>query len=271
LKDEEDEEEPRLLYGLATLEGKALTPPLFTSADLNGAGLGLMPAIRDKKLVYVTINGEIVWEERPSLLTEVDVDFMVRGYCTASSSMDRKTRKRWRKLNGFGGWGTSGNEAKPIAKTLGFPRHALTLVARPADTARFGRTYPGFHLYLANTTRKTIDFTAQDSRLNINMQALDRDGQWKDIEYLPSSWCGNSYHKVALRSAQYWQFTLPQYHGGFKTRLRAALRYSLPGKDEAEPTQVFMYSNEFEGSVNPGQFWRKEGYTPSGIMDPYNE
>ncbi len=32
-----------------------------------------------------------------------------------------------------------------------------------------------------------------------------------------------------------------------------------------------IYSKEFDGSINPGQFWRKRDYVPAGIMDPYND
>ena len=34
-------------------------------------------------------------------------------------------------------------------------------------------------------------------------------------------------------------------------------------------TSIVIYSNEFQGSINPAQFWRKRGYTPQGLMDPY--
>ncbi len=34
--------------------------------------------------------------------------------------------------------------------------------------------------------------------------------------------------------------------------------------------ELFLYSNEFEESLNPAQFKNKKAYRPSGIMDPYN-
>jgi hypothetical protein len=36
-----------------------------------------------------------------------------------------------------------------------------------------------------------------------------------------------------------------------------------------DPKALMLYSEEFSGSVNPGQFWRKMGYSPHGLMDPY--
>lgn len=47
-------------------------------------------------------------------------------------------------------------------------------------------------MYVVNNTTNKITFNAQDSRLYMKMQAKDSAGEWKDIEYLPSSWCGNS-------------------------------------------------------------------------------
>ena len=42
-------------------------------------------------------------------------------------------------------------------------------------------------------------------------------------------------------------------------------------RDHSKETEVVIYSNEIEGSVNPGQFWNKKRYHPNGIMDPYFE
>jgi hypothetical protein len=42
------------------------------------------------------------------------------------------------------------------------------------------------------------------------------------------------------------------------------LRFVLMG-------EKLVYSNEFEGSVNPEQFAIKQGHTPTNIMDPYND
>lgn len=37
-------------------------------------------------------------------------------------------------------------------------------------------------------------------------------------------------------------------------------------------TQRYVYSEEFDGGVNPEQFGdEKEGHTPDGVMDPYDD
>jgi hypothetical protein len=53
-----------------------------------------------------------------------------------------------------------------------------------------------------------------------------------------------------------------------KTKLRAQLYYKKTIDQEKED---LIYSNEIDGSINPGQFWNKRTYYPGGIMDPYND
>jgi hypothetical protein len=98
-------------------------------------------------------------------------------------------------------------------------------------------------------------------------QALDAQNKWQDIEYLPSSWCGNSYHTLALDPQHFWQFQMPVFKGSMPTRIR--LKLKIKGKGENKDNE--LYSNEIKASVNPAQFWRKEDYFPNGIMDPYND
>lgn len=61
---------------------------------------------------------------------------------------------------------------------------------------------------------------------------------------------------------QYWAFATPRYTGAVKTVLRFRL-----DRDKDKP----LYSNEFDGSINPEQFTVKEGHAPAGVMDPYDE
>lgn len=64
------------------------------------------------------------------------------------------------------------------------------------------------------------------------------------------------------------QFAAPLYAGEFPTKIRACLACKRTPKQKKEE---LLYSNEIDGSVNPGQFWRKELYTPTGVMDPYSD
>lgn len=142
-----------------------------------------------------------------------------------------------------GGFGASENFPK---STLGqdLPANTVSLVVQPDFEIPYGN-YKGLRLLLANTTDSEVWFTALDSRLKIIQEAKDTDGAWKPIEALPTSWCGNSFHRVRLGANEYWQLLAPRYHGNFKTMLR--FRMSDFGKTD-------VYSNEFEGSINRGQF-----------------
>ena len=121
----------------------------------------------------------------------------------------------------------------------------------------------GHTLYLINTTDKNVDLSAQDSRLDIKAEVKSKVGLWTEITYLPSSWCGNSYHSITLGSDEYWEFVQPIFKGSFKT----TLRYKLELEDNT------IVSNEIIAFINPEQMdkERKEGHNAINIMDPYNE
>ena len=129
-------------------------------------------------------------------------------------------------------------------------------------------------LYISNQSGINQLFNAQDSRLYLKLQAKNAKGEWRDIEYLPSSWCGNSYHLLTLPDQSYWSFPVPRFEGSFSTVLRAELRVvdpAGPADSTRKKSDYIIYSNEFKGGINPAQFWRKPGYTPTGLMDPYQE
>jgi hypothetical protein len=170
--------------------------------------------------------------------------FMLRGYCYAGSKTDDPEAQ--------GGFGSSENYPSKIGKNTPVKRGKIYLIAQTHRKATFAQQYKGMKLLLINASGKKAVFPAQDSRLYIIQEAKDEDGEWRPIEYLPSSWCGNSYHQVFLGSREYWTFVVPRYTGSFKTRLRFKLEGDEP-----------IYSNEFEGSINKEQFSIKQGYTPT--------
>lgn len=183
-------------------------------------------------------------------LKPLNAKIMVRGYCFAGGGADKQAF----------GYGQSDNSPMKLAdKQLG-KEGEISLVALPTETVPFAKSYRGFRLLLINRTNSEVPFDASDSRVSIIQEALDTHGQWRPIEYLPSSWCGNSYHRVFLPAGHYWEFIAPQYGGAQKTKLRFALQGKQP-----------IHSNEFEGSINPQQFTEKQGHTPTNLMDPYNE
>lgn len=190
-------------------------------------------------------------------LENLNVDFMMRGYVYAGSKVEDK--------GALGGFGTSQNFPKAIDPDMSVRQGEISLIAKVDDEAVFDGKYKGLKLLLVNATNEQVAFPASDSRLYIVQEALDRDGKWKPVEYLPSSWCGNSYHNVFLGAQEYWEFAAARYTGKFKTRLR----FRLDGQ-KSKTEKMAIYSNEFGGSVNAKQFTIQQGHTPTSIMDPYN-
>ncbi len=191
----------------------------------------------------------------------LNINHMMRGYFYASSPFVED-------LAGFGGWGGSANDFKQMDADAEFEKGKLSVVVRPDEEVTFFKEFQGMKLYVANTAVDTAFIEAQDSRIYLQIQARDEDGKWNDIDYLPSSWCGNSYHSVFLPTNHYWEFTIPVFKGRFETKLRAKLYNIKIGQDHKSGV---VYSNEFSGSVNPGQFTEKKDYSPKGLMDPYND
>lgn len=249
-------------YGFWNSENNAIVNPTYHDLDMNGFDNDVIYAMKDGRKYYITNTGQVIWKEGKSGTknTFLNIDFMNRGYYYASSKYKKE-------LAGFGGWGGSDNQSKPItSETNKFPKQLQIFVDQNKKSKWEG--YKGMKLYVANASTDTLFFDAQDSRLYLKIQAQNRNGEWKDIEYLPSSWCGNSYHTLFLAPKESWEFTTPIYHGEFKTKFRAQLLYK---KTKDQEKDDIIYSNEFEGYINPGQFWNKRDYYPSGLMDPYND
>lgn len=150
----------------------------------------------------------------------------------------------------LGGFGKSDNFPRRITSSgPDFPVNAVSLIALPDVETVLNEKYPGLRLLLVNTTSEEKWFQASDSRLYLVQEARDSDGNWYFIEGFPSSGCGNSRHRVRLGPNEYWEFSAPRYQGDFKTKIRFRL-----GRTPEE----IIYSNEFEGSIDPGQFTNKK-------------
>ena len=249
------------LFGYWDFKRNIYLKPQFDNLKIPRNGDSPYYAEQEGRMMYISPQGNIIWQASEldtSQLLDFNIDYMNRGYFYASSPYKEE-------LAGSGGWGGSRNGFQKIKDSKRFKNAKLSLEVYSEPGLKYEDIYKGQSLILANPSEDSIFFDAQDSRLYLKIQALDRSGEWKDIEYLPSSWCGNSYHTVFLAPHNYWHFSIPKYQGAFITRFRAEVKY----KSSPEAESQTLYSNEFEGSINPGQFWRKTDYSPQGLMDPY--
>lgn len=236
-----------------------LVSPRFSEVSPLGYVHGLLAVVEDNRLGYLTPAGRYAWRAARAASAPLNVDYMRRSFYQVASATQLAH------YASLGGWYQSPNTAKPAtgAPTPG----RLTVQVEPSPRpGAFDATTMGHRLAITNASADTAVFDAQDSSLYLTVQAQDAEGQWRSIEYSPSSFCGNSYHQVFLAPGQSWQLVVPAYRGGLRTQLRVQLVQREEGGDKKP---LILYSNTFAGSVNPAQFWRQPGYQPQGIMDPY--
>jgi len=214
---------------------------------------------------YVDHSGKVIWstnDSPPDNRTALNIDYMNRGYFMASSPRDSE-------MDGVGGWGSYDNMYNPMREfRQSFEKGKFQVILDSTKKTTWFEYSVGYEVDIINDSKTKYLFPAENSRLNMIIQAKDGNGEWRDIEYLPHSWCGNSYHTLYLPPQNYWLLEMPKYEGSTKTVLRAKLGYTESLHQEREQ---YIYSNEITGSVNPAQFWRKREYFPQGIMDSYNE
>lgn len=176
----------------------------------------------------------------------LDINEAIPGYFYAGSNLGDSTYS-----NGFY---ESPNYPKPLAAINQDVEGAdsLRLIALPDSVATFRAGISGFKVFLINQTDRSISIDAEDSRLDIIRQVYYK-GQWRNIEYLPHSWCGNSYHKMILDAGKFWDFTAPCIVGKIPAKSRfVLLRYQ----------QTPLISNTFNGSFNRGQIAKKGKTNP---------
>lgn len=186
----------------------------------------------------------------------VVVDYKMRGYFYASAPIDE----------GLGGHAVSRNA--PIMNAIDERRDDLYAHVFLDEGKKLDKGYDAIRVVIVNGSGQPVKFEASDSRLYVVQEALGPDGTWAPIEYLPQSWCGNSYHTMTLPAHAHWEFLAPRYGGPFATKLR--IKVSLGNTEEVRLTPSVFYSNEFAGRINLAQFTAEEGHTATNIMDPYD-
>lgn len=248
--------------GVMDYNGNIIIHPARMELDPDGFNHGMLRTYIDQKLTYIDTTGNITWQESvSSVVRALDIDYMKRSYFVAYSSP-------------IPTYSTTRNYATRIEKNSNFTNQGLSVKVSQPPVDTFGTAISGFHVDVVNSSNDTFYFNSSDHCLSMLVQAENKEGEWTNIEYLPTSWCGNSYNTLHLKPGELWQFTTPCYKGSLNTKLRIALEYVNPEdvtKSRFNRRIITLYSNEYDGSVNPAQFWRKQEYTPNGLMDPYND
>jgi hypothetical protein len=102
----------------------------------------------------------------------------------------------------------------------------------------------GIFLYLKNNSKDTLKIVRQELTLDLIQEAKDENGEWKAIEYVSYSWCGNSYYQVKVKPSEIIKVNCKKYIGNFNTEIRFKLL-----QNEKE-----YYSNIIKGNINISQF-----------------
>lgn len=262
-------EEPQYegrLFGIMGLDKQPLINTVIQQYDPASFVNGLLKTVIDNKITYFDLQGKQVWQEATDtsrFLRKWNVDYIARTHFSAYATYTIRDPNG----NPYSGeWTTGNNFPRKQMPPLPIPSNRLSLLIDTACVDTFAGRYYGFPLYVINTTADTVLFRGQDHTLNMKVQARDAQGQWKDIECLPETFCGNSYHPLPLEPGAHWKFVVPDYEGAFNTLLRVELKYPDPANRSKEK---ILYSQPFRGSINLSQFSVKEPYYSQGIMDPY--
>ncbi|WP_378176828.1 hypothetical protein [Aquimarina sp. SS2-1] len=189
----------------------------------------------------------------------LDVPYKLRGYFYAGSGIIDTEAP--------GGFYEASNRPKKndqFIRKIG-NNSDLQLVVKTDSIVEFRDGVKGFKVFLINSTDSIYLLSAQDSRISVVRQVYYKN-EWQDVEYLPSSSCGNSYHSVYIKPNEYWDFTAPCMEGKIKSKFRFNLHIGVT-KDLAIKN---LYSNEFEGSFNKEQLKREQGHESINILNPYN-
>jgi hypothetical protein len=188
-------------------------------------------------------------------LEPASFDFMGPAYCFAGNERGDP--------NALGGYGPSDNLPKKIDSPDATLREGVYLEITGDSKEAFVGRFEGLEIRLVNNGKNQLVLPASDSRIELYQEALDTDGQWKLVEFFPSSWCGNSRHNVYLKHGQYFAFVAPKYSGPMKTKLR----FKLEGGLESP-----IVSKEYDGGIHPQQFVREKNprrHNGRSIMDPH--
>lgn len=171
-------------------------------------------------------------------LKRIDIDYSITGNFFAASTKDHD-------YAGTGNWPRRITSLLPCPEGAARPAE-IQLQVFPSEPQAFRGGCEGIRVVLVNASGKRAHFSGQDGRLQI-VQEAQINGRWEAIEYLEESSCGNSYHTLTLEDGEYWEFTAPKYSGS----IPVIMRFHLLEDRRFIMTDIF--SNAFEGRVNPGQ------------------
>jgi hypothetical protein len=270
----------RRAFGIITAIGNIVTSPYF---DFDYQGLNTQEVIKIKFAdinAYMNYTGKVIWSHHENLtgttlLDTLNIDY--QHYTRYSAITQRKKYIRKDQVGTVSEIfvltpGTFDYDPLPkeesitptISQNLS---NGLNIIANTEDTTIYSKSRVGFTSRIANNSNQTFYLDSYNTSILPIMQALTPTGEWKDIEYFSSGWCGNGRESEAIAPQTYYELKAPLFAGGVKTRLRIKLAYFLTKSNMVtdQKSSFTVYSNEFIGYINPGQLWRSQYNTPDKL------
>lgn len=228
-------EDNKLKYGICNFRGEILLEPVLDYCYFFTSYKGLLRAIIDTRRCYVNSRGKIVWQEKEYFRFDtLNIDYINTDHHI----------------------GLVGGKIQELRFTP--PDNKITIVVIDDDEYTY-KQHPAKRVYLINNSKDKIRIDGRSGSRGIFLcQALNPRGEWVNIEkfYSKDEIIKDDYY---LYPGYYYVSLHPSYKGGMKTKLRYMFYYI--SNTRSEDTGLYeirkVYSDEFYGSINPGQLWRK--------------
>jgi hypothetical protein len=220
----------------------SITPPYFDDLHIRHATYDFVPAYIDNKMAYINYSGSVIWQDKfdrydkeytLNIDYQCNIHYSPRGILSVdhANAVSRTAREDLFSIR------------YPLPDSS---IKALVLEVNTSDTIRDVNHILCYTLTVFNGTDTDQLIPSRCRSHYYVMQAKDRDGTWRDIEVNHCTGDMTSKGNSTISPKQYTKYEVRIYDGGYKTKLR------MKGNFKSGT----VYSNEFDGAINPGQFWR---------------
>jgi hypothetical protein len=237
--------------GFIDIKHDSVSAPIFNRLHTADATYDFVPTYIGQKLTFINYSGEVIWQDRNDRTKgseSINIDFR-----TNNSYEPRQIY-----IPNTGNPKSRGDRKEEFSIADSLPTlsiHKLVLKVDCSDTTRDRYTKDLCYTMTLFNGSDTLEYIPRNCGSDhFIMQAKDRKGVWCDIETNHCSGCVVSRGHSGVAPKYFRKYYIPIYEGGFKTKLR--IKGDFKSGD--------VYSNEFDGSVNPGQFWRPENLDKHG-------
>ncbi|RAJ80200.1 WG repeat protein [Chitinophaga dinghuensis] len=238
------------LIGMANNSGQTIIPPVLQSIDKRGFVSGLMLCTKDNLSTYLDTSGKVVWQEKKgATLLPMNIDYVRDGDYYVKEEDGWGYIKFFRRIPPYKYYSVP----KPFHQDNKDLTKSLLVRVDTAHQYTFDRQNKGYKVQILNNADTSISLPVQDFKLHMVLMAF-LNNQWVPIEQFPVATCAHPTHTFNLKVGFFWELFCPQYVGAKQVRLRMALRYWI----STDAAFGEVYSNEFSGSINPGQLWRSQ-------------